>query len=303
MTGATGFIGRHLMAELSRHGIAAEGIRRELDPATDWSGALRGHTAVVHLAAAAHEAAERSERAGDYASLQRVNALAAARLARDAAAAGVAQLVFLSTIGVHGDETPGRPFTEESPVAPRSLYARSKLEAERLLAEVAREAGIALAILRPTLVYGPGNPGNMLRLLRLLERGWPLPLAGIGNRRSLTYVGNLVSAIRAVLERPRFAGTYVVCDPEPVSTTELVRGLGAAMGRPARFFWVPGGLLRLAVIAAGRGTAARRLLGSLEADGGRLRHDLGWQPPFATREGLARTGAVFSRTARFDRLP
>src|SRR5687767_9774298 len=136
VTGASGFVGRHLLRELAARGVAAVSERREMARETDWSDLLAGSGAVIHLAALAHERAEALERSGNYETLHRVNALATERLARAAAAAGVEQFVFLSTIGVCGDETAGTPFTEDSMAAPRSLYARSKLEAERLLASV-----------------------------------------------------------------------------------------------------------------------------------------------------------------------
>src|SRR3954469_4879267 len=173
VTGATGFIGRYLVPYLRGSGwevVALE--RRELAPDTPWRDALQGVEAVVHLAAIAHERALACERSRDYEPLWRVNVLGAARLAREAAAAGVRQLVFMSSIGVCGDETDGAPFTEASVPAPRSLYARSKLEAELALAEVAAASAMRVVALRPTLVYGPENGGNFLRLLRAVAAGW-----------------------------------------------------------------------------------------------------------------------------------
>jgi nucleoside-diphosphate-sugar epimerase len=249
---------------------------------------------VVHLAAAAHERAERYERRRDYEALHRVNVLATERLARSAAAAGVEQFVFLSTIGVCGDETAGAPFTEESVPAPRSLYARSKLEAERLLGAVAAGTGLRVTVLRPTLVYGPGNGGNFLRLLKTVDRGWPLPFALVRNRRSLTYVGNLVSAILSLLERRDAAGTFVVCDAESLSTADIVRSVAQGLGRPARLVPVPEAALRLAGAALGRRDVVRRLVGSLEADSGKLRR-LGWQAPYPAPRALSLTGEWFAK--------
>jgi len=229
VTGGSGFVGRHLLAELGRRGVQAATDRRELSPHTHWRDLVNGKRAVIHLAAAAHERAEQL----DYEALHRINALAAERLAREAAAAGAEQFVFLSTIGVCGDETTGAPFNDESTPAPRSLYARSKLEAERLLAQVSAQTGLRVTVLRPTLVYGPGNAGNFLRLLKAVKRGMPLPFGRVRNRRTLTYVGNLVSAILDVLER-NGAGTFVVCDSESLSTAEIVRAVARGMDKPAR---------------------------------------------------------------------
>lgn len=283
VTGAGGFVGRHLVAELTRRGVEAVPVRRSLAQDTDWSGALSGCDAVVHLAAAAHEAAERYARGDDYESLRSLNALATERLAREARAAGVGRFIFVSTIGVHGDDTHGVPITERSAFAPRSLYARSKLEAEERLVEVARATGLVLTILRPPLVYGPGNPGNMRRLLRLLYRGWPLPLASVENRRSLVYVGNLADAIACCIASPRAEGrTYLVSDGAPVSTPELCRALARALGRPARLFPVPAAVLEIM-------PPVRKLTRSLEVDDRAIRSELGWVPPFTFAEGIRLT--------------
>jgi nucleoside-diphosphate-sugar epimerase len=299
VTGATGFIARHLLQELERHGTwTAASVRRELAPDTRWRDAFEGARSVVHLAATAHERAEVLERKGDYETLRRVNALAAERLAREAAAAGVRHMVFLSTIGVCGDETSGEPFTEESPAAPRSLYAASKLEAERLLGAVAAETGLAVTVLRPTLIYGPGNRGNFLRLLRAANRGFPLPLASVRNRRSLTYVGNLVSAIVAILARQDLTGAYVVCDAESLSTPQILRALAIGLGRPARLLPFPPAMLRFAGEAMGQGALVRRLVGSLEADCGKLQRAAGWHPRFAPAAALADTANWFRSQGR-----
>lgn len=293
VTGGSGFIGGHLLRALEAKGLGVRAVRRDLAAQTEWRDALEGCGSVVHLAAAAHERAQALERRSDHEALRRVNAAATERLAREAARAGVGHFVFLSTIGVCGDETSGQPFTEECALAPRSLYAASKLEAERLLAAVSADTGLAVTVLRPTLVYGPGNRGNFRRLLEAVERGWPLPFASVDNRRSLTYVGNLVSAIAAVLGRREVAGTFIVCDAQALSTPQIVRYLAAGLGRPARLFALPPAALRLVARAAGRADLGRRLLGSLEADCSKLERTVGWRPPVAPAQGLAETAARF----------
>jgi UDP-glucose 4-epimerase len=295
VTGANGFVGGHLLPALQGHGIAlAPAVRRELTPETTWDDLLAGVQTVIHLAALAHERAQALERARDHLPLRRVNVLATERLARCAAETGVKHFVFLSTIGVCGDATFGAPFTEESPPAPRSLYAASKHEAEELLRGVAADTGMTLTVLRPTLVYGPGNGGNFLRLLHAVERGWPLPFAGVRNRRSLTYVANLVSAVIAVLGRRGATETFIVCDETPVSTPELVRRLAAALGRPARLFALPDAALRLAGVLLGKQEAMRRLVGSLEADCSKLGRSLRWRPPVEFARGLHETAVWYA---------
>jgi len=306
VTGASGFVGARLCAALAAGGAQVVALRRadgDLgDPGVDWRARLAGADAVVHLAAIAHERAEALERSGDHAAFRRVNVEGSERLARQAAAAGVRHLVFASTIGVCGDETSGTPFTEASPYAPCSLYARSKQEAEERLARLRGQTPMRITILRPTLVYGPGNAGNFLRLLRLVRSGLPLPFGAIHNRRTLTYVDNLVSAIRAVLAYGGSETLFIACDSESLASGEIAARLAEGMGRRVVQLPVPAAWLRLAGAATGRRDVVRRLVGSLEADNRRLRHAAGWQPPVPARDGLRATAEWFARgAARRDR--
>jgi nucleoside-diphosphate-sugar epimerase len=254
VTGASGFIGRALLDVLP-------GAGHEAVPD------LRGAQALVHLAAIAHR------RGVDKRELRRVNVGLAADAGRSAAAAGVPML-FMSSVKVHGEESDA-PLRETSPIAPRDAYALSKAQAEEALRAI---PGLRLTVLRPPLVYGPAVKANFLALMRAVARGMPLPLAGIENRRSLVYVGNLCDAILACLGSP--GKTYLVSDGAPVSTPQLCRAIGAALGRPARLFrvpWVPG----------------KALTGSLEVDDAAIRADLGWTAPFSFEEGLRMTAAWY----------
>ncbi len=212
------------------------------------------------------------------------------RLARSAAAAGVRRLVFLSSVKVLGDVTSDDPFTDSSPANPQDPYGVSKREAEIGLSELTARSGMEVAILRPPLVYGSGVKGNFLSLLRLIERGVPLPLAAIANRRSLLYLGNLVDAVDLCLSHDGAAGrTFLIRDGEDLSSAELARRLAAALDRRAPLFSLPDGVLRLAANCIGRRAAAQRLLGSLTVDDRRIRSELDWQPPFTVDQGLAET--------------
>jgi len=253
VTGAGGFIGRNLVGALGRAG-------HEVLPS------IAGAQAVVHLAAIAHRRASRKE-------LDEVNVRLAARVGREAAAQG-ARLVFLSSVKVHGEESRAL-LTERSPLAAQDAYAVSKVRAEDALGAI---PGLRLAVLRPPLVYGPGVKANFLALLRAIARGWPLPLRAIANRRSFIYVGNLADAIVRCLNAE---GTYLVSDGEPVSTPELCRALGVALGRPARLVAFPSALL------------PRKLRASLAVDDSLIRERLGWRPLFTLEQGLAATAAWY----------
>lgn len=193
----------------------------------------------------------------------------AAQTAKKAAAAG-AQFLFLSSLKVHGESSQS-PFREDSPLAPKGVYAESKARAEDRLRAI---PGLRLAVLRPPLVYGPGVKANFLALMSAVARGWPLPLASIRNRRSLVHVGNLADAIIACLVKE---GTFLVSDGEAVSTPQLCREIGEALGRPARLFRFPSSLL------------PEKLSASLEVDDSHIRRTLGWKPPFTREQGLRLT--------------
>lgn len=309
VTGATGFIGRHLLARLLRDGHAVRGTFRTrgpgaplpagaaavpieaIGPETEWGHLLAGVDTVFHLAARVHVM---KEPGGDPLALYReVNVAGTARLARQAATAGVRRLVFLSSVKAHGEET-REPYREDSPLAPRDPYGISKMEGEEALRRIEREAGLEIVILRPPLVYGPGVKANFLALLRWVDRGWPLPLASTRNARSLIYVGNLVDALTRCGDDPRAAGkTYLVSDGEDVSTSGLVRSMAAALGRPPRLVPFPTGALTLAGRLTGRRATVERLVGSLRVDAARIRRELGWSPPWSLEEGLRQTAAWY----------
>lgn len=253
VTGATGFIGKPLLAALAA-------ARHEVVMRLEQAGA------VVHLAGIAHRRATKQE-------YHEVNVTLAERVGRLAAAHG-ARFLFISSVKVHGDQS-SEPLRESSPLFPLDDYARSKARAEEMLGAI---AGLSLTILRPPLVYGPGVKANLLALMRAVARGWPLPLASIDNRRSLIYVGNLVDAIVRCLSE---SGTFLVSDGPAISTPQLCCEMGDALGRPARLFPFPPALL------------PTKLAGSLEVDDSAIRQALGWQPPFSRKAGLQATAGWY----------
>jgi nucleoside-diphosphate-sugar epimerase len=306
VTGATGFVGRALLPRLVSDGWRVRAAVRvasqatpagveaidvgDIGPDTDWRAALAGVDAVVHLAARAHVLDESSPEAS--ALYRASNTLAALKLAEAAAAAGVGRFVFLSSVRAHGTRTMGTPLTESSPLAAEDPYGRSKADAERGLGELAGRTGLEAVVLRPPLVYGAEARGNFARLVRLVARGIPLPLASVRNRRSLIYVGNLVDAIVRSLDHPAAAGqTFLVSDGKDVSTPEFVRHIARALGRPARLIAVPPALLRLGGALAGRKDDVARLLDDLVVDSSHISGILSWTPPYTLDQGLAETAA------------
>jgi nucleoside-diphosphate-sugar epimerase len=215
---------------------------------------------------------------------RRVNVAGTSAFARQAAAAGVKRFVFLSSVKVNGES--GR-YTEADPPAPEDAYGISKHEAEAALRAIAKDTGMDVVIIRPPLVYGPGVRANFLALMRAVSRGIPLPLGAVNNRRSLVALGNLVDFIVTCIEHPAAANeTFLLSDGEDLSTTDLIRRLAAAMGRPARLLPVPESVLIAGAALLGRRDIARRLLGTLQVDTSKAGQLLGWVPPITVDEGL-----------------
>lgn len=311
VTGANGFLGSAVVERLRRDGAhAVRGSVRsrsrgpaggdtvqvdDLGPATDWRGALHGIDTVVHTAARVHMM--RDEAADPLAAFREVNVAGSVGLARQAAQAGVRRLVYISSVKVNGESTPrGRPFKPDDPVArPDDPYGISKFEAEQALRESSAQTGLELVVVRPVLVYGPGVRANFESMLRWVERGVPLPLGGIrSNRRSLVGLDNLCDLVSCCVTHPAAAGrVFFAADGEDVSTTELLKRVAAAFGRPSRLLPVPPALLQAAAGALGRGAVAQRLCGSLQVDIGANAQVLGWRPPFRMDAQLAATAAAF----------
>lgn len=301
ITGASGFVGRNLCQSLSGAGWRVRGALRragtvpgaetlvtgELDGATDWQAALQNVEAVVHCAARVHVLEETS--ADPLAAFRLVNVAGSENLARQAVAAGVKHFVFLSSIGARIAES-GRDATP---------YQISKLEAERALTGAVAGSGMALTLLRPPLIYGPGAPGNFALLLKVIERGLPLPLASVRNSRAFLYVGNLCDAVHRCLESPSAdPRVYEIADGPGVSTPDLIRELARLRGRTARLLPCPLWLLRVAGSLTGRGAAIERLTGSLEIDASAVRHDLNWSPRWDLSAGLAASFSAQGETSQ-----
>jgi len=225
----------------------------------------------------------------------KVNVTGTKQLARAAVEARVKRFIFLSTVKVNGKENV-RPYREIDPPAPLDYYAISKLQAEQLLKKIATASGMELIILRPPLVYGPGVKANFLQLLKIVNKRLPIPLAGVHNRRSFIYLGNLVDAILTCLKRSNSAiDTYLVSDDHDVSTPNLIRMIAAALHKPSHLFHFPQLLLYTLAKLTGRGPAVDRLIGSLTVDISKIKKELDWSPPFTMEHGLQQTADWFNR--------
>jgi nucleoside-diphosphate-sugar epimerase len=316
VTGATGFIGGHLLPVLHQQSWQITAAVRddfrqppsipirtikagEIDGNSDWHEALEGIDTVIHLAARAHIINETIP--NPEAEFIRVNTEGTANLVKQSIESGVRHFVFISSIGAMATLS-DRILTETSPCQPDSPYGRSKLQAEQALIELTQDSRMTWTIFRPPLVYGRGNPGNMERLMKLIRRGFPLPFGAIENRRSFVFVGNLVDAIVTCLNHPNAVNQiFLVSDDQSLSTPELVRLIAQQVQQPCQLLAVPPSLLKLLGYMGdvGQHLSRRtlpvntytidRLLGSLYVDSSHIQKTLNWQPPFTLEQGLAQT--------------
>jgi nucleoside-diphosphate-sugar epimerase len=315
ITGATGFIANHLIPLLIKQDWLIKTVIRSeshqlparvnpvnvgsIDGTTDWRNILQGINTVIHLAARAHILQEQAF--NPEAEFFKVNTEGTANLVKQSIEAGVKHFVFISSIGAMATIS-NQPLTENSPCQPDTPYGRSKLQAEQALINLASQSSMTWTILRPTLVYGSGNPGNMERLIKLINRGLPLPFGLVNNRRSFVYVGNLVDAIATTLTHPKATNQiFLVSDGQDLSTPELIRKIAYHMRRPCNLLPVPPSLLKLVgylgdtiqnlsqkPISLNTSTIDR-LLGSLFIDSSHIQTTLNWQPPFSIDQGLEQT--------------
>ena len=301
VTGANGFVGKSLCAELSLRGHAVRMASRvavdefanfeqvisgSIGPDTNWLSALNDLDAVIHLAARVHVMKDTA--ADPLAEFRKVNVAGTLNLARQAAAMGIKRFVFLSSVKVNGEYTlSGQAFTELDIAAPQDAYGVSKHEAEMGLRQIALTTGMEVVIIRPPLVYGPGVKANFAALMRAVQRGWPFPLGTVHNQRSLVALGNLVDFIVACTVHPHAANqTFLVSDGQDLSAAELVQGLARAASVSAYLLPVPVWVLQAAAALAGKGDAMQRLCGNLQVDTSKARKLLDWMPPVSVNDGL-----------------
>ncbi len=311
VSGADGFVGKPLCAELSRQGQAVRAAVRstragdlaagnietvaigEINGNTDWTRALLGIKVVVHLAARVH--VMKNNTADSLDELRKVNVDGAWNLARQASDAGVQRFIFISSIKVNGESTSyGRPYTAEDRPAPIDSYAISKFEAEYALRQLADETGMEVVIIRPPLVYGPGVKANFYSMMCWLNKGVPLPLGAIHNKRSFVALDNLIDLIATCVDHPAAANQiFLAGDGEDLSTTELLQRIGNALGKPAKLFPIPVWALQAGALLLGKRDIAQRLCNSLQVDIGKACELLGWQPPVTVDEALKKAAADF----------
>lgn len=306
VTGASGFVGRAVVAAFAQSGRAVRAAMRrppdhsfpagvevvqhpDLAQSFDWAPYLAGVEHVVHLAGIAHTGGVAPER------YDRINRRATAELAAAAAQSAVSHFVFVSSIRAQTGPSADHALTEHDEPIPTDAYGRSKLAAE----EAVRTSGVPFTILRPALFYGPGVKGNFAVLLRAARTRAPLPVKDFVNRRSLISIDNFVSALEFVLSTPATLGeTYVVADPGiPPRLGDLIATMRKAQGRRPLLLPLPPHYLEAPLRLMRRDGAWERLGGNLRIDAAKL-IAAGWQPLHDTRGGLVALIETLARAKR-----
>ena len=306
LTGGSGFVGKAVLERLAAmDGVEALAALRhqpqslpagvsvhlfdDLGSEVAWPKQSGPFDVVIHCASRVHVMNEVA--ADPLAEFRKVNVQATLAFARRAAAAGVRRFVFISSIKVNGEATePGRPYHAQDVPGPQDPYGVSKREAEEQLRQLAAETGMELTIIRPVLVYGPGVKANFHNMMRWLDKQVPLPFGAIDNRRSLVALDNLVDLIVICCTHPGAANqTFLVSDGHDVSTTELLRQMARALGKPARLLPIPASMLVLGANLLGRRALSQRLCGSLQVDITQTCSLLSWTPPVTFEQALRKT--------------
>jgi len=316
ITGANGFVGNALAHQLGSQGYrVTRFIHRpksqsanepgenvvigDLEELIDWGQILESLDIVIHLAARVH--IMKDTLIAPFSEFQKINTDATLNLARSAAQSGIKRFIYLSSIKVNGEQTtPGKPFSEVDPPAPEDAYAISKLEAEHGLHEIAQKHNLEVVIIRPPLIYGPGVKANFLSMMEWLNMGIPLPLGAIDNKRSLLGLDNLLNFIVTCIEHPAAANeVFMIADGEDLSTTELLRRVGNALGKSVRLFSIPQKFSEIGLQIMGKRSLRQRLFGTLQINITKANELLGWNPPYSIEEGLRKVAQDFIRSKHF----
>ncbi|EGR0597521.1 TPA: SDR family oxidoreductase [Vibrio cholerae] len=306
ITGSNGLLGSHIVERIKEQPIILLDrgtinkhpmypfFQCEINSYHDYMKALQGCQTIIHCAARVH--IMNDNEAEPLALYREVNTAGTVNLAKQAIDSGVKRFIFISSIKVNGEGTlAGCPFKTEDKHAPEDDYGLSKSEAEEQLVALAKDSGMEVVIIRPTLVYGPGVKANFASLMNLVSKGIPLPFGCITkNKRSLVSVDNLVDLIITCIDHPKAANqVFLVSDDHDISTSEMVREMAIALNKPDWQLPVPVWCYKLVGKLFNKSAVVDRLTGSLQVDISHTKETLGWKPPQTLQEGFKQTAQAF----------
>ena len=312
ITGASGFIGIHLVKRLVKDGHFVRAVVRSSDiislpqpgieyiaiqeqtESTDWSVPLLDIDVIVHLAERAHNSDNKLLNSLN--EFRRVNVGNTLNLVHQSNHAGVRRFIYLSSIKVNGESTSnGRPFYVDDKPAPEDFYGLTKYESELgLRAMLEKTGGMKFVIIRPPLVYGRGVKANFLNLMRIVSLPLPLPFGAIKNQRSFVFIDNLTDLIVVCSHHPRAINeVFLVSDGGDISTVNLLKMMANALGKSVRLFSIPIPAIYFLAFFFGGRKKVDRLCGSLQVDISFTRERLDWEPRTSMAEGLRKVAQDF----------
>jgi nucleoside-diphosphate-sugar epimerase len=296
VTGATGFIGSHLVPFLkNRHEVSTLNAREVTTTNHEWQSQVDDCEVLVHLAGRAHVSTNTS----DQQIYKAVNTDLTETLAKQMAKTNK-HMIFVSTALVYGDTNDlGKPFAAGDALSPKSTYAKSKADAESVLIKIAQQNKLSFTVIRPPAVYGPDVKANFLSMLKWVKSGLPLPLGSARNLRSLVSVRNLADLIENCATNTAAKNQiFNVSDDHDIAIIELLRTIAAAMDKPARLIKVPLPILKLGSQIIGKPRAYDGLCGSFQLDISQTKQRLGWRAPFDLQDEIAMTVAAFKSSTQ-----
>ncbi len=275
VTGTTGFIGKRFVEMAKgRYNIVPASLRNNNLSNIN----LNGAAAIVHLAGKAHEMKTIDDQI-----FFDVNYALTRNLADKAVLQNVPHFIYASTTKVYDDNV-NKIMNEQSECFTTDAYGKSKLMAEQYLQSLDKNK-MAVAIVRPPLVYGPEVKGNMLRLLQLSDKNFPLPFANMHNARTMVFVDNLIEMIFKIIDQ-KASGTFVAADEKPLSTNELLIMIKKAMNKKPALFSLPKfvrGLLKKF-----KPDLYKRLFSSFVIDNTQTNKLLNFKPPYSSAFGIGK---------------
>lgn len=299
VTGASGFVGRYLINHLSKTDEVIACVRKKsnLLPSSVqqivsnnfFDIAIPKDTdVIVHLAGIAHN---KNNSVGEF---KKINVDGTLELARKALEANIKRFIFISSIGVNGNSTHGKAFTEQDTPNPTNDYTKSKYEAEKALAKLFENTHIDLVIIRPPLIYAHDAPGNFSKLLMLIKLGQFLPFGCTHNQRSFIAIENLVSFITAcIYHDTKINETFLIADDEVISTKQLIQCLSSGMGKSMILLPVPTKLLSTLADVTGKVSIFEQLYGNLQIDNRKAKKFFNWHPPKHSLNALSEVGNLY----------